>query len=225
METTQTGSIIKSFIIGFYLVLLLWIVKWIEFKFDISFAHWGIYPRSINGLKGILTAPFIHADINHLASNSLSLLITATMLWYFFKELAIKTIFSIYLLTGLGVWLFARPAIHIGASGVVYGLTSFLFFSGLFRKDPRLMGLSLLVVFLYGSLIWGIFPISPELSWESHLTGGVIGALLGYFFRNQGPQRKTYAIENEDEEEEFDDEYWNEENKDDEESKPDSLLH
>ncbi|POY35455.1 rhomboid family intramembrane serine protease [Solitalea longa] len=219
MEPSQTGSITKSFIISFYLVLILWIVKWLEFKFDISFAPYGIIPRKVEGIIGIFTAPFIHADNPHLLSNSFPLLITGTMLWYFFKELALKVIVGVYLLSGISVWLFGRPAIHIGASGVVYGLTSFLFFSGLFRRDPRLLGLSFLVVFLYGSLFWGLFPFVHEVSWESHIAGGIAGVLFGFLYKNKGPQRRVFAIETEEEEDtdEEEDRYWEIKDKPDEE--------
>ncbi|SMO71715.1 rhomboid family intramembrane serine protease [Solitalea koreensis] len=209
METSETGSFLKSFIISFYLVVVMWCVKWVEFKYDINFASFGIVPRTVPGLIGILIAPFIHEDFVHLTSNSLPLLITTTMLWYFFEEMATKTFLSIYIITGIGVWLLARPAIHIGASGVIYGLTAFLFFSGLFRRDYRLMALSLLIIFLYGSLIWGIFPFIPEISWESHLIGGLVGTFIAFLFRKQGPQRKVYSIEIEEDDLGEEDEYWN----------------
>ncbi|MCO4292370.1 rhomboid family intramembrane serine protease [Solitalea sp. MAHUQ-68] len=219
MESSQTGSITKSFIISFYIVVVLWIIKWVEFKFELSFAPYGIIPRKVEGLIGIFAAPFIHSDIPHLVSNTFPILITGTMMWYFFKDLATKVVLGVYLLSGIGVWLFARPAIHIGASGVVYGLTSFLFFSGLFRRDPRLLGLSFLVVFLYGSLFWGLFPFVPEVSWESHVAGGLAGVLFAFLYKNKGPQRKIYAVEIEDEDEleNEEDRYWEIKDKPDEE--------
>ncbi|AFD07652.1 rhomboid family intramembrane serine protease [Solitalea canadensis] len=216
METQQTGSVTKSFIISFYLVLVLWVVKWVEIKYGLSFANFGIIPRTYKGLIGIFTAPFIHSDLGHLLSNSFPLLITGTMLWYFFKDLAIKVSFGVYILSGLGVWLFARQAYHIGASGVLYGLAGFLFFSGFFRRDHRLLGVSFLVLFLYGGLIWGMFPIIPEISWESHLIGGIIGAAFAFFLRNKGPQRMIYPIEINEDEEEFEDEYWKIDNENEE---------
>lgn len=216
MESQQTGSLIKSFVISFYLVLALWVVKWVEIKYNISFADFGIYPRQMKGLPGIVAAPFIHSDLGHLLSNSFPLLITGTMLWYFFKDLAFRVILGVYILSGIGVWLFAREAYHIGASGVLYGLSGFLFFSGFFRRDHRLLGVSFLVLFLYGGLIWGMFPIIPEISWESHLTGAIIGAVFAFLLRNKGPQRVIYPIEmEEDEEDEFEDRYWEIDRRDD----------
>ena len=211
METAETGSFLKSAIISLYLVLALWIVKVIEFKYHIDFSEYGLVPRSMEGLPGIFTSPFIHADLGHLTSNSVPLFISGIMLWYFFPSLANRVILFVYLITGIGVWLLARPAHHIGASGVVYGLISFLFFSGVFRKDRRLMGLSALVVFLYGSLIWGIFPIIPNVSWESHLVGLMVGILCAYIFRKQGPQPVKYAVEDEEDEPDDEDPYWEEE--------------
>ena len=123
-------------------------------------------------------------------------------IFYFYREVAWKLYLGAILITGLWVWVFARPSYHIGASGMVYSFASFVFFSGIFRKYYRLIALSLLVVFLYGSMIWGIFPIDYRISWESHLMGGLSGVLLAYFYRKIGPSPKKYDWEDEDEEDE-----------------------
>lgn len=98
-----------------------------------------------------------------------------------------------FFLTGILVWFGGREAWHIGASGLVYGLASFLFFSGIIRKYFRLVALSLLVVFLYGEMVWGIFPgVYKNVSWESHMLGFISGILLAIVYRKEGPQMPVY---------------------------------
>jgi membrane associated rhomboid family serine protease len=162
----------------------------------------GIYPLTAEGLPGILFSPFIHSDFSHLFNNSLPLFFLATALFYFYSEVAMKVLIWTTFLTGMLVWLAGREAWHIGASGLVYGLASFLFFSGILRKHFRLIALSLLVVFLYGSMVWGIFPgVYKNVSWESHMLGFFSGVLLALWFRNDGPQEPEYNWKNDDEEE------------------------
>jgi len=182
-----------SLIIPVTFVFLMWLVKIIEILFEIDLSDLGIYPRSLKGLPGIIISPLIHDDFTHLFNNSLPLLILSIALFYFYSEIALK-IFSItYVLTGLLVWLWGREAWHIGASGLVYGLASFLFFSGLIRRYFRLIALSLLVVFLYGEMVWGLFPgIYKNISWESHMLGFFSGILLAVWYRKEGPQRPVY---------------------------------
>src|SRR6187402_2769474 len=154
----EERAILRSFIPGLLLAALMWLVKGAEYYFHTDFMQWGIFPRSFDTLKGILTVPFIHADLKHLFSNTIPLIILVAALVYFYRSLAWKILVLVWLLDGFWLWLGARPAWHIGASGIVYGLASFLFFSGVFRKHINLMALSLLVSFLYGGMIWGIFP-------------------------------------------------------------------
>ncbi len=125
----------------------------------------------------------IHANTEHLFSNTLPLLILGTMLFYFYNKTAFRVFIILYFGTGIWVWLGARPAYHIGSSGIVYGLSSFIFTSGALIRSIRLMAVSLLVVFLYGSLIWGLFPIDWKISWESHLSGFIIGIFLAFYFK------------------------------------------
>jgi membrane associated rhomboid family serine protease len=160
---------------------------------------YGIYPRKITGLMGIINAPLIHSDFSHLISNTPMLLILGIAIIYFYPDSAYKTFLVIYLLTGIGVWLFARSAYHIGASGLIYGFLGFLFFSGIFKRDNRSIALGLLITFLYGGLIWGILPGIKEVSWEAHLSGGVAGIISAFIFRKLDP-RKKYDWENEQEE-------------------------
>ncbi len=170
-------------------------VKTASVIFDWELYHLGIYPLDIKGLMGIILSPFIHGSFSHLISNSLPLLVLGTALFYFYREVAFRVFILGLLITGLWVWVFARPSYHIGASGVLYSLAAFLFVSGIIRRHPRLMALSMLVAFLYGGMVWGIFPVREHISWESHLMGMISGALLALFYREHGPQRPLYSWE------------------------------
>ena len=189
--------IVKSFTPPFIFVVLLWLIKLTEVFFNFDFSNYGVLPRHTEGLIGIITSPLIHADFEHLISNSIPFLILGAGLIYFYKELALKVFVLIYFLTGFWLWLGGRENYHIGASGVVYGLITFLFFSGILRKHTGLMALSMLVVFLYGGLVWGIFPLFKVISWEAHLFGSLSGILCAFVFRKEGPQRKIYEWEGE----------------------------
>lgn len=186
-------------------VFLMWLVKIIEVLFDLDLSRFGIYPFSLEGLPGIIFSPFIHANFGHLFNNSLPLFFLGTALFYFYSEIAVKVSLWTYFLTGLLVWLAGRNAWHIGASGLIYGLASFLFFSGIIRKYFRLVALSLLIVFLYGSMVWGIFPnIYKDVSWESHMLGFISGILLAVIYRNEGPRQPVIEWPDEDEETDID---------------------
>ncbi len=182
-------------------LLLLWLIKLVETTLDLNFAFWGIYPLSVKGLKGILLSPLVHADFKHLINNSVPLFILGVAIFYFYSKVAFRVFFMTYIMVGIWVWFGGRPAYHIGASGLVYGFASFLFFSGIIRNHISLMAISLLVVFLYGGMIWGIFPIYEKVSWESHMLGSIAGLFLAFYYRHEGPQKPEYFWEEEDEEE------------------------
>ncbi len=162
----------------------------------------GILPRTAEGFTGVISSPLVHADYDHLWANTLPLLIIGALIFYFYRVLAVRTIILIWLMSGIWTWLIGRESWHVGASGLIYGGASFLFFSGLLRRHGPLMAVSLLVVFLYGGMIWGIFPIHPAQSWEAHLSGAVAGLFLALYYRHEGPQRPVYEWEEEIEEEE-----------------------
>jgi len=182
-----------SLIIPGTFIFFMWLVRIIEVLFEIDLSFLGIYPLKIRGLPGILFSPFVHADYQHLFNNSLPLLLLSAALFYFYSEVALRVFLWTYILTGILVWFGGREAWHIGASGLVYGLASFLFFSGIIRKYFRLVALSLLVVFLYGEMVWGLFPgIYKNISWESHMLGFFSGIVLAVWFRKEGPQMPVY---------------------------------
>jgi membrane associated rhomboid family serine protease len=195
-------KMLLSMLIPGVFVFVMWLVKIIEVLFDLDLSNFGIYPLSLEGLPGILFSPFIHANFGHLFNNSLPLFFLGTALFYFYSEIAVKVSLWTYFLTGILVWLAGRNAWHIGASGLIYGFASFLFFSGIIRKYFRLVALSLLIVFLYGSMVWGIFPnIYREVSWESHMLGFISGIVLAVWYRKEGPQQPVYEwLDEEDEE-------------------------
>lgn len=204
-----------SFLLPLLFIVCLWTIALVEYILSIKFSFLGVYPRTVKGLPGILLMPFIHADFQHLFSNSVPLLVMGTAIIYFYRSLSYRVFIIVWLVSGLLVWFAGRPSYHIGASGVVYGLAAFLFVSGAIRRNPRLAAISLVVVFLYGGLIWGVLPIWPAISWEGHLFGSVAGTICAFLYRKQGPQRKIYSWELEEDEvdEQFleEDEYKSEE--------------
>ncbi len=177
--------------------LVLWIVHLVSLLFNEDLSKLGLLPRNLAGLLGIITSPLIHADFAHLISNTIPLIILGWIIFTFYRKVSYLLFVFIYLITGLLVWIFARPAYHIGASGIVYGFVSFLFFSGLFRKDNISIALSLIVTFLYGGLVWGIIPGLEGISWESHLFGGITGLIAAYLFRKIDPPKQKYDWEDE----------------------------
>jgi len=186
-------KLLLSIFIPSMLIAVIWLVKIVEVLFNIDLTSFGIYPMTLRGLPGILFSPFIHHDFRHLFNNSLPLFFLMTALFYFYSEIAVKVTLWTWFLTGLFVWIAGRDAWHIGASGLVYGLASFLFFSGIIRKYFRLIALSLLIVFLYGSMVWGIFPnVYRNVSWEAHMLGFVSGIILAISYRKEGPQEPVY---------------------------------
>ena len=202
-----------SLLFSVIIVGVFWLVKLIENYLNLDLSVYGILPLQIEGLRGIIFSPFIHSKYDHLLSNTFPFLILSFSLFYFYRKLAYRILFLIYILSGFCVWLGGRDSYHIGASGIVYGLASFLFFSGVFRKDANLLTIGIIVAFLYGSMFWGIFPLKPGISWESHLWGSASGLLLAYYYRHQGPVRpvSTWENEPEDDTEGSDDEEYNEE--------------
>ncbi|WBL21877.1 rhomboid family intramembrane serine protease [Zunongwangia sp. HRR-M8] len=193
-------------VIGYPLafVLIIWIVFWAEVRFGFSLNHLGVFPRTLVGLRGVLFSPFIHSGIKHLFNNTIPLLVLSMALFYFYRSIRWKVLGYGFFLTGIVTWLIARPAFHIGASGIIYLLASFLFFKGIFSKHYRLVALSLIVVFLYGGLLWYVTPIDPEISWEGHLSGLIVGLIFAFTFKKDIAISPKYRWEQEDYDEEED---------------------
>ncbi|NNF36372.1 MAG: rhomboid family intramembrane serine protease [Saprospiraceae bacterium] len=183
MEQSVEASI-QKIKFPLFLLLLIWIVEIYEYVRNVDFSDWGIFPREWDGFIGILTAPYIHSDFEHLMSNSVPLVVLTTIMMFFYSRVAIPSYFIIQFLTGFSVWLFARPSYHIGASGVVYGLVAFVFWSGIFRRNLRSIVLALIVVVLYSGYFHGIVPNKEGVSWESHLFGGLVGIFTAFLFKD-----------------------------------------
>ncbi|MCU0394259.1 MAG: rhomboid family intramembrane serine protease [Thermoflexibacter sp.] len=178
-------KITYSFGTAFIGVLVLWMVKLYEYHIHTSLTYtWGLYPRSTYGILGIFTAPLVHGDFYHLFSNTVPFLILGGGILFFYPRLAKKVFAYIYILTGMSVWLFARPSYHIGSSGLVYGFAAFLFFSGVFRRDIKSLAIAISVAFLYGGMVVGLFPTGTGVSFESHLFGAIIGSVCAFAYKN-----------------------------------------
>ena len=172
----------------------------LERGMDWDFHTAGVYPRRIENVWGVFTIIFIHADWTHLANNVVSFVLLSGFLYYFYNQIATKVLVISYLFSGLILWLIGRESWHIGASGLIYALAFFLFFSGIIRKHIPLIAISFIVAFVYGSMIWHIFPwqVQDPISWEGHLSGGIIGTVLSIWFRNAGPQKPVKIWDEED---------------------------
>lgn len=209
METQDEKRLLtSSLIIPTILVAIMWLVKIVETVFDLDFSFLGIKPISAEGMPGILLFHFIHGDWHHLFANTVPILVLGASLYYFYRPIANKILLILMFSTGLITWCMARSGVHIGASGLVYGLTFFLMLSGFIRRDRKLIIISLIVVFLYGSLVWGLYPkyaIENNISWEGHLAGFVMGIVLAIYFKKEGPQREEHIWEDEDDDSDSDD--------------------
>lgn len=183
---------------GFFL-LLIWAVAFFEFSMELSFVHGGVYPRKWSGLQGILFSPLIHGGWKHLINNSMPVFLLSLALFYFYRDIAYKIWLLIYLIGGVLLWSVGREAYHIGASGLIYGLAAFLFLSGIVRRVRSLTAISLLVVFWYGSMWWGLLPIDVDVSFEAHITGAVSGVILAIVYRDQGPLPEKSELDDEEE--------------------------
>lgn len=204
MEATntlqKTRFKVVAFSIGYFLALI-WVIHIVNYLQGMQFSEYGLYPRTFPGLLGILTCPLLHGDWWHLIGNSMSFAVLGGLLLYFYPKIGYKIIAWSWLAIGVLVWLTGRPSYHIGASGIIYAMAAFLFLSGIIRKYYRLMAVSLIVVFMYGSMIWGVLPGQPGISWESHLSGMLVGLILAVIYRKQGPQKPPSTIDMEEDDE------------------------
>lgn len=177
-------------------VVVLWLVFWLDFRFDFKFVQNGIYPRSFSGLQGVIFSPFIHADLEHLYNNSIPILVLLAALQFFYPKQSLAVIVYGILLSGMITWIIGRENYHIGASGLIYVLFSFIFFKGIQTKHIRLVALSLAVIVVYGGLVWYIFPTpdvrgEKSISWEGHLAGLLTGFILSIIYKT--PEFKKVA--------------------------------
>jgi len=197
-EAKDKEKLYSSLFFPIVFLVAIWMVKIGELVYDVSLSEYGVFPRSTKGLIGILTYPLIHGSFNHLINNSTALLLLSVGIFYFYRPVAYKIYFWTYLMSGVWIWVSARESYHIGSSGLIYGFASFIFLSGIIRRNINLLAMTMLVVFLYGGMVWGIFPIRPNMSYEGHLWGAIAGLILAIYFRKEGPQKEVYQWDDDD---------------------------
>jgi len=197
-EDRQDAQRLRSaFVLAAAFAGLLWLIKLTELAIGLDFADFSVYPGRPETLPGIALAPLLHGSLSHLFANTAPILILGTLLLYGYPKAARIVLPAVYLGSGLGVWLFARPAWHLGASGLTFGMMFFVFTVGVLRWDRRAIALALVVFLLYGGMIWGIFPTKPSISFEYHLFGAGIGVLLAFLLKGLDPPplEKKYSWE------------------------------
>ncbi len=178
-----------------FFVLTIWLVYWFEVRFGYHLNKFGIYPQTLHGLFGVVLSPFVHGSISHLYHNTIPLFVLSTALFYFYRQIAWKVLLYGIIVSGFLTWSIGRPLYHIGSSGLIYVLVSFIFFKGVITKYYRLIALSLLVVFLYGSMIWYALPLEDGVSWEGHLSGLITGILFAFLFKKAIAKPKKFEWE------------------------------
>lgn len=191
-------AILKSVII----VSILWVIFLLNDVFGLHWNDYGLVPRDIKGWMGIFTMPFLHGDMSHLFSNSIPLLVLLFSIFYFFYNKSMLILITTFVMSGVLTWFIGIEGVHVGASGIVYALAFFLITISILKRETKLMAFSLIIVFLYGSIVWGFFPQlfpNKHISWEGHLSGAITGIVQAFFFRNEGPVKKIYFEDEEDE--------------------------
>jgi membrane associated rhomboid family serine protease len=179
-------------------VAVIWLIQLSNWALGLDGSDLGVRPRELSGLIGILFAPLLHGGFEHLLSNSPPLVVAGTTMLYLYPQSSLRVLPAVYLGPGVAVWLFGRSSVHLGASGLVYGLVSYILVAGIIRRDRRAIAASLLVCFMYGALVWGIFPIESGVSWETHLAAAVIGIALAVMLRSLDvPPRRRYSWDDE----------------------------
>ena len=198
----ERKKFLGSLIIPLIIVAVMWAVMIIEVSLGVDLNRYGLVPHTLQGLVGILTLPFLHGGWDHLMANSVPVIVLGTALYYFYPTLANRVMLITYLGSGLLTWCLGDPCTtHIGASALIYGLNLFLIVSGFIRGNRQLIVISLIMVFLYGSFIWGMIPslAKPQnISWEGHLSGAIIGIVLALLLRKEGPQKEVHHWEEDD---------------------------
>jgi membrane associated rhomboid family serine protease len=193
------GTWSSSFAYAGFFLATMWLFFWAQHLFAYDFYKLGVLPRTFSGLIGLFFMPFIHSknEIEHIVNNSIPAFLLMSALFYYYRAIAWRVLILGWLFTGAFLWIFAHNfgRYHIGMSGVIYFLASFLFVSGVLRKYLPLQVLSLFIVFLYGSMVWGIFPMQEKVSWEGHFSGMLMGVIMAFFSRQKGPQRPKYQYE------------------------------
>lgn len=200
---TDKHRLFLSLLFPVFFLFILYMIQFLEIGMDYDFTHFGIYPMETRGIFGIFAHPLIHTGMKHLYSNTLPLFFLMWALFYFYKDLGTIVFLFIWIAGGFLTFIIGKPEWHVGASGLIYSLVFFLFFSGLLRKHIPLIAISLLIIFIYGGLVWNMFPfffVKVTTSWEGHLSGAIAGTIAAILFRKKGPQRPEPFKDEEDNE-------------------------
>lgn len=200
----EIRRILLAMVIPLFFIFILYMIKVLETGMDWDFTRLGVYPMEKKGVFGIFAHPLVHASFKHLFANTIPLLFLLWCLFYFYKDLGALIFFFVWILEGIITFIIGKPGWHVGASGLIYGLAFFLFFSGIIRKHVPLIAVSLLVTFLYGGLVWDMLPFfaRDSVSWEGHLGGAIAGMVASVLFAGKGPQKPDPFADEENEEEE-----------------------
>ena len=187
-STTHVTSVTRA-LKGHALVLggtltVFWAVFVINFLLGGALLTLGVIPRTTIGLRGILFAPFLHASLNHLVANSIPFLVLGWMVMLRDERHFIPVTLASMIGSGLTAWLLGAPGtVHIGASGVIFGYLGFLMLSGWYARSFGSIVLSIVVTLVWGSLVLGMMPGSPGISWQAHVGGFLGGVLAARGFR------------------------------------------
>lgn len=182
-SSTELKRMFYAMVIPGTFIIVFWMIYILEISLGISLSAYGLSPREFKQWYGILTFPFLHGGIEHIVSNTGSFFILGSMIFYFYNDKALSVFVWSYFLSGVFTWIIGRSSIHIGASAMIYSFAGFLLTVGIISRNVRNLSVTMIVVFLYGSMVWGIFPQNTNISWEGHLSGFISGILLAFFFK------------------------------------------
>ncbi|AEP31598.1 rhomboid family intramembrane serine protease [Brumicola nitratireducens] len=188
-------SLKNSILITAFTVGIIWCIKSSEFIFHIDLSWLGVYPQTIHGLLGILAAPLIHGSLEHIFNNTLPMLVLGTLLLYGYPKSRWRVLATIWILSGVGVWLFGRESYHIGASGLTHGVFFYLLVVSMFRRDKRSVAIMMTAFFLYGGMTMTIFPREEGISFEYHFFGALAGAFSAVLWHSLDPKPKMKTYE------------------------------
>lgn len=204
----EKSRIYNALLLSIIWVVVCWVVFLAEDLFGVPLKKFGLVPRDLSGVYGVLSMAFLHSSWDHLIQNSMAIMVLNTMLFYFYRPLAFKLFALAFFTTPILLWFVGRDGNHIGASALLYFEFGFMVFSAVIRKNPPLIRAALVVILYYGSLVWYVFPIDKTISWEGHACGLLVGVVMSWIYKNQGPQRKVYQYETEPELPDDENAYW-----------------